>query len=130
MEDSTITAVFTTAFEVEAQMYAGLLSEAGFHAQVRLSDDPLLANVVRQLVLPRYRVVVPNAEAAQAQAIIAEQQQATEQAVNEEDGAEEVEASEGPDRKTVLLFIGRLFIWLLLLLPLLRILFAIFKFGR
>lgn len=114
MQDSSIAMVVETESEVEARIYASLLNDAGLHAQVRINEDPFLTNIIRQIALPRYQVVVPNSEAVNAEKILAEERRV----VNEESPADEEETPAGPGAKKPILFvIGRILIWLILLMP-------------
>jgi len=106
-----ITAVWETSLEVEARIYEGILNEAGLHPLVQTVEDPLLTNVIRQIVLARYQVVVPAAEADRAREIIEQQPLVTVEPVVED------EPAAGARPKTLLLLVGRLLIVLLLLAP-------------
>ncbi|HEX2950418.1 MAG TPA: hypothetical protein VHV83_12780 [Armatimonadota bacterium] len=114
MQDSSIAMVVETESEVEARIYASLLNDAGLHAQVRVNEDPFLTNIIRQIALPRYQVVVPNSEAVSAEKILAEERRV----VNEESPADEEKTPASPGaKKSILIVIGRILIWLILLLP-------------
>lgn len=120
MQHSLAISVIETDLEVEASFYAGVLSDAGLHAQVRNIEDPILTNVLRQIVLPRFEVLVPEIEAAQAKIILAEECRTTAEIVPPE------EPAVTHTTNSTILFIGRGLFWLLLLLIPLLIFFVIF----
>jgi len=119
MQDPTVTSVAETDLEVEARIYASVLKDAGLHAQVRVIEDPLMTNIARQLLPPRYQVVVPHVEAPRANLLIAEYRRTEEAVVPEE----EEEPEPAPTQTPALLLVGRILIWLILLAPILTLIF-------
>ena len=121
MKDAEGTVVVEAESEVEARIYEGLIGEAGIPVQVRPVADPLLINVIRQLVPSRYQVMVPTAAASQAHRIVALHRREMEQIAP----VEEEEPAPPDPNKQALLLAGRLLIWLLLLIPLLAVLILV-----
>lgn len=119
MQDSLAISVIETDLEVEASFYAGLLNDAGLHAQVRNIDDPILTNVLSHIIRPRFEVAVPEIEAARARIILAEECRKTAAIVVPEEPTVTTTNS-------TIRFIGRSFLWLLLLLIPLLIFIVIF----
>ena len=112
MKDDTVSVIFQTDSEVEANIYAALLSEADIPVQVRLLEDPITTNIIRQIAFASYQVVVPKQCKAKAEEIVATQQQLASEVLP--DGEETSQLQYENRAKHATLLLGRILIWILI----------------